>query len=130
MTKIDLYNEAESQHKSEFITKNEAGTGYRMKLFSIRDKSETSFQGTFELEDGRLYSQRFFADTTDKETLQSIMQRWITCDIEITSKGFQRIFNVELEDEDAPDPADEPRKMTTEEYLNSIPTTYNDDVPF
>jgi len=32
--------------------------------------------------------------------------------------------------EDMPDPADEPRKMTTEEYLNSIPTTYNDDVPF
>jgi hypothetical protein len=124
-TPIDLYEHTNTETtEKQFIPRDEAGTGYTMKLFSMKDH-ENHWQCTFEVQTNRLYSQKFWKDTTKQEKLEAIMQQWITCDIEINDKGFQRIFNVDIAGETEPAPG------KAQQHLDRITEPAgSDDVPF
>jgi hypothetical protein len=130
MQAIRLYAETPAAATSDFIPREEAGCGYQMKLFSINDK-ESYWQGTFELMDGRLYSQRFWKEgkhATDIAVLEEIRGVWVTADIELNDRGYQRLFNVVVMDEQP-----EQTRMTTSEYLDSMPDLspqQQEDAPF
>ena len=130
MQSIRLYTDTQENGPSDFIPREESGCGYQMKLFSINDK-ESYWQGTFELMDGRLYSQRFWKEgkhATDLAVLEEIRGVWVTADIELTDRGYQRLFNVVVMDEQP-----EPTRMTTSEYLDSMPDLspqQQEDAPF
>jgi len=132
MTPIQLYTDEEQPTTTEkqFMPRDESGRGYRMRLFSIKDR-DNCHQGTFETSDNRLYSQRFWKTgpgSTSLEKLESIKGKWINCDINLTEKGFQQIVNVELADE--PEEYEPPTPQTTDEYLESLPEPTQDEVPF
>lgn len=122
---IDLYNHEDTTETTEkqFMPNAEAGRGYSLRLFSIKEH-DTFYQATFETNDNRLYGQRFWKDSTNFASLEAIMKQWVTADIEITPKGYQKLVNVEIV-------GDEPTPQSTADYLNSIkPPNQQEDVPF
>jgi hypothetical protein len=103
---INIYRNTQHQDEieREWLDRSECGDNYTMKLKSLKpvEGSTECWKGIFEVEPNLLYSQRFWENSTDIETLRQLINTPITCGIEIV-RGFQRITNIEIVDDQPTD---------------------------